>query len=174
MVIWLIGLSGAGKTTIGRVLVDLMRAEGRSTLFLDGDDLRSLWQEDLHHQLADRRKNHMRFSRLCALLDQDDHVDIVVSALSIFPDYQKWNRENFNQYYEVFLNLPVADAIERDSKGLYAKALAGTLQNVVGIDIPFPVPPNPDLVIEPPQIHQPPALLGEFILSRLPERRRHG
>ena len=72
-------------------------------------------------------------------------ASVVASALSIFPDWQKWNRDNFSQYFEVFLDVPLETVIERDSKGIYKRALSGEMDNVVGIDIPFPKPPHPDM-----------------------------
>lgn len=148
MIIWLIGISGSGKTTIGTALVDKMRAEGRHVIYLDGDKLREVWVDDLGHTLESRRKNHTRFSKLCALLSQDSDVDIVVSALSIFPDLQQWNRENIADYFQVHLHVDVETAQDRDPKGIYARARAGQAKDVVGIDFPFPEPYRSDVTLD--------------------------
>ncbi|MGH8613854.1 MAG: adenylyl-sulfate kinase, partial [Gammaproteobacteria bacterium] len=119
MIIWLIGVSGAGKTTVGRMLCERMRATGKHVLLLDGDRLRDVWNDDLGHEMSARRRNHTRISKLCALLDQDPSIDLVVPALSIFPDLRAWNRQHFSRYVEVFLDLPMEEAIRRDRKGIY-------------------------------------------------------
>jgi len=147
MIIWLIGISGSGKTTIGTALVDRMRWEGRHVIYLDGDKLREVWSDDLGHTLESRRKNHTRFSKLCALLGQDPGVDIVVSALSIFPDLQQWNRENIPGYFQVHLHVDVETAQQRDPKGIYARSKVGQAKDVVGVDFPFPTPYRSDVTL---------------------------
>ncbi len=166
MIIWLIGISGAGKTTIGRELVQRLRDQGRATQFLDGDELRAVWQDDLGHEIMDRRKNHTRISKLCALLDQDDGLDVVVAALSIFPDLRRWNRENFRQYFEVFLDVPVDVARQRDTRGVYSSARRGGAGNVVGVDIPFPAT-DADLRIAAPEILGQPTDIAQSIFDRV-------
>lgn len=167
MIIWLIGLSGAGKTTVGEELVRMLRKEGRTALFLDGDILREVWRDELGHSMEARRRNHERISHLCKVLDQDPHLDIVVAALSVFPDLQRWNRENFGHYFEIFLDVPLELAMARDAKGLYAKAQAGHLRNIVGVDIPFPRPPAPDMVVSAAECADPPRTIAGRILMRL-------
>lgn len=170
MIIWLIGISSAGKTTVGKALVQKLRGTARPTLFLDGDSLREVWQDDLGHEIADRRKNHTRISKLCALLDQEEQADIVVAALSIFPDLRLWNRENFKQYFEVFLDIPIEVAMQRDNRGIYRENAAGVAANVIGVDIPFPVP-DADLKIGAPDILQPPEIISDIIMSAMEDRR---
>lgn len=166
MIVWLIGISGAGKTTIGRALVDKLRADGRSVLFIDGDEIRTVWKDNLGHSVEARRRNHSRLSQLCKVLDQDG-VDIVVSALSIFPDLRAWNRRNFNRYFEVYLDLPVEEARRRDPKGIYAKRDRGETGDVVGVDIPFPFGDTVDLHIAMPDILGPPETIADAIASAL-------
>lgn len=147
MVIWIIGLSGAGKTTVARHLIAGMRAEGRRVLHLDGDILREVWITRPGHDLDGRRQNAEQISRLCKALDQEG-IDIVASVLSIFPQWQAWNREHLTDYREVYLSAPMDTLRRRDNKGIYAKADAGLLPNVVGIDIPFEAPPHADMEID--------------------------
>ncbi len=167
MIIWIIGLSGAGKTTVSRELVSIFRNQQHKVLFLDGDKLRSLWEEDLEFNAAGRRKNHLRFSNLCKMLDQESELIIIVAALSIFPDLQEWNRQNFERYFEVFLDTPIDIIKSRDSKGLYKKVRNGIISDVVGIDIPFPRPVNPDLIIKKPEIFADPGEIAELIYSQI-------
>lgn len=147
MVIWLIGLSGAGKTVIGRAIHTLLRAKRPNVIFLDGDTVREIMGGDLGYSLDDRRKNAWRICRLCKYLD-DQGIDVVCGILSIFHETQQWNRDNIPHYFEVYIRVPMETLIERDSKGLYRRALAGEIQNVVGFDVAFPPPPHPDLIID--------------------------
>lgn len=164
MILWLIGISGAGKTTVGRALVESLQRRDRPTLFIDGDRIRTVWQDDLGHTIEARRRNHSRLSQLCKVLDQDG-VDIVVSALSIFTDLREWNRRNLRHYLEVHLDLPVEEARKRDPKGIYARRERGEAADVVGIDIPFPVSLTTDLRIGVPEILDPPDSIADRILE---------
>jgi adenylyl-sulfate kinase len=147
MVIWLIGLSGAGKTTIGREVHALLRCNGSKVVLLDGDAFREVMGDDLGHGLDDRRRNAGRICRLCKLLDEQQ-IDVVCCILSIFEESREWNRQNLNDYTEVFIDVPMDELIRRDPKGLYLKALAGEVRDVAGIDLEFEQPKSPDLVIE--------------------------
>ena len=81
MIIWLIGLSGSGKTTIGRVLHELLEPRYPSLVFLDGDEFRHIMGDDLGYSYEDRRKNARRLSHLCAFLDRQ-HVHMICAILS--------------------------------------------------------------------------------------------
>ena len=78
----------------------------------------------------------------------DQGIDVVCAILSIFPESRSWNRENLKDYVEVYIDTPLDVLVERDSKGLYKRALAGEIQDVVGVDIEFPVPQSPDLILD--------------------------
>lgn len=146
MVIWLIGLSGSGKTTLGKELTKRLRATRKNIVFLDGDTLRDIWGDTLGHDIKSRYINAKRISSLCKFLESQDCI-IVAAVLSIFPEWQKWNRESFCKYYEIFLDIEMTVLIDRDTKGLYSAASKGELKNVVGFDIDFPKPGSPDIVI---------------------------
>ena len=147
MVIWLVGLSGAGKTSIGTEVYKILKAKRPNVVFLDGDDLRNIWGDSLGHTLEARRENADRICRLCQYLDGQG-IDVVCAILSIFHESQAWNRENFSSYFEVFIRVPFEQLVARDSKGLYKRALSGEIENVVGVDLDFPAPAHPDLVID--------------------------
>lgn len=147
MVIWLIGLSGVGKTVIGRELHNLLKAKRPNVVFIDGDMMREIMGNDLGYSLEDRRKNAWRICRFCKYLDSQG-IDVVCGILSIFHETQQWNRNNIPHYFEVFIRVPIETLIQRDSKGLYRRALAGEIHDVVGVDVDFPQPPNPDLIID--------------------------
>ena len=171
MIIWMIGMSGAGKTTAGKILDERLKENHSNLVFLDGDMLRDVWGDTLTHDVEGRRKNALRISRLCQMLDAQG-IHVVVAVLSIFPEYQKWNRETFSEYFEVFLDVPMDVLRERDSKGLYRQADAGEIKNVVGVDIPFPRPLHSDLTLEAPFVLQSPEAIVDEIMSRLPSLSR--
>jgi len=147
MVIWLIGLSGSGKTTLADKIVSDLREVGQTVVSLDGDILRELWGNDLGHDLESRRENAQRICRLCQFLDQQG-LDVVCAILSIFPESREWCRQNLSSYYEVFIDAPLSQVMERDVKGIYSKYKNGEIKNVAGLDLEFPIPQKPDLVIK--------------------------
>ena len=147
MVIWIIGLSGTGKTTLATLVVEQIRQLKGKVVLLDGDLIRTLFGNDVDHSIEGRQRNAERLSVLSKFLaDQDIHV--VAAVLSIFPEWRRWNRENISNYSEIYLKASMQTLLKRDIKNLYAKAMRGEIVNVVGVDIPFPEPENPDLVIE--------------------------
>ena len=146
-VFWITGLSGAGKTTLGRELCSRLRAAGRPVTFLDGDALRSVIAEDLGHSADDRRRSAMRNARLCRLLAEQG-ADVVCATISLFHEVQHWNRENIPGYHEIYLRVPIDELRRRDSKGIYAGAQRGDVRNVVGLDVPAEAPEAPDLVLD--------------------------
>lgn len=165
MIIWLIGLSGAGKSTVASEIVAQLRSKGRQVVFLDGDLLREVWPEDVDHSMAGRERNAARVSRLCAMLDRQGFW-VVAAILSIFPEWQKWNRETFSSYYQVHLDVARNVLEARDSKGLYAAARSGKQSNIVGIDLPFPQPYQSDLVLTAPLVLRPPQELATHIIEQ--------
>ena len=146
MVLWLIGLSGAGKTSVGSLVAEKLRYDTKNLIYLDGDILRDVWGDKLGHDIEGRRKNAERISKLCQMLDKQNQ-NVVAAVLSIFPEWQEWNRKNLMNYRQVYLKVSREVLFKRDYKGFYAKALSGEMKNVVGVDIPFPEP-EADLIIQ--------------------------
>jgi adenylylsulfate kinase-like enzyme/phosphohistidine swiveling domain-containing protein len=146
-VFWVTGLSGAGKTTVGRELWSRLRAAGRQVFFLDGDELRGVIAEDLGHSADNRRRSAMRNARLCQLL-AGQGADVVCATISLFHEVQRWNRQNIPGYREIYLRVPIDELRRRDSKGIYAGAQGGVTRDVVGLDVPAEAPEAPDLVLD--------------------------
>src|SRR3989338_6917691 len=119
-VIWITGLSGAGKSTIATSTYQLLKAELDNTVLLDGDAFRLLMDEGLGHDSDSRIKNAFRISKFCKLLSDQG--------------------KNITKYIEVYIKVPLSTLKVRDSKGLYSKALSGLDKSVVGIDLPFEEP----------------------------------
>ena len=147
MVVWIIGLSGTGKSTLASHVVNRIRLSGKSVVLLDGDVIRSLFGNDVDHTMDGRRRNAERLSRLSKFLS-DQGVYVVAAVLSIFPEWRQWNRENIENYSEVYMRATMQTLLKRDIKNLYARALKGEISNVVGVDLPFPEPENPELIID--------------------------
>lgn len=148
MVIWLVGMSGAGKTTIGRELYALIKSSHPNTVFVDGDEVREIFRHegDDAYTVEGRRQNSERISALCRWLDRQG-INVVCSMLSIFEDHRQANRAELLRYFEVFIDASMDELMARDYKNLYRDARAGRVKNVVGVDIPFPAPATPDMVI---------------------------
>ena len=147
MVIWIIGLSGTGKTTLASQVVERVRQLNGKVVLLDGDLIRTFFGNDVDHTIEGRRRNAERLSALSKFL-ADQGIHVVAAVLSIFPEWRRWNRENIPDYSEVYIKASMQTLLRRDIKNLYARAARGEIVNVVGVDIPFPEPENPDLVIE--------------------------
>lgn len=167
MVIWICGLSGAGKTVIGGEVSKLLRQGNRLNVFLDGDILRDVWSDNLGHSLKARDFNAKRICHLCKMLDEQ-HVNVVASVLYPFKSWMDWNRTNLSQFYEIFLDVPLSELEHRDPKNLYAGARSGKIKDVVGIDIPFELPDNPDLIVGNSEPFKNPADIALDIVSKLP------
>jgi len=147
MVVWIIGMSASGKTTIAGQVVGRIRQSNQKVVLLDGDALRALFRNDVDHSLEGRRRNAERLSRLSKFLD-DQGIHVVAAVLSIFPEWRLWNRRNIPDYAEVYVRASMQTLLRRDRKNLYARALKGEISNVVGVDLPFPEPEKPELVID--------------------------
>ena len=115
-------------------------------VLIDGDVIRKVFGDDVGHTLEGRKKNADRICSLCKFFDTQK-IHAICAVLSIFHESQEWNRANLTSYFEVFIDTPFERLLDMDGKGLYKKARAGEIKNVVGVDIPFPAPKRPDLVI---------------------------
>jgi glutamine kinase len=146
-VFWLTGLSGAGKSTIGRKLWSQLRSSCSAALFLDGDTLREIVSQDLGYSRQDRRSSAMRNGLACRMLAEQG-IDVVCATISLYHEVQRWNREHIPRYHEIFVRAPRSELERRDSKGIYAGARHGRTANVVGIDIPAEFPEAPDLILD--------------------------
>jgi cytidine diphosphoramidate kinase len=147
MVIWITGLSGSGKTTICDAIRDLVISQSVRPIILDGDIVREAFGNDLTHREEHRQIQISRLQRLAKALSDQGHL-ILVAALYASDELLAWNRNNIENYFEVYLDAPLSLVRKRDPKGLYAKADAGDMPDVVGIDIPWTPPKNPDLTVD--------------------------
>ncbi|MEO5374214.1 MAG: adenylyl-sulfate kinase [Alphaproteobacteria bacterium] len=146
-VVWITGLSGAGKTTVAEKLAQQLRQAGIPFVGLDGDRLRAIFGEDLGHSPAERLRLALRYARLCRELASQD-LTVVCATISLFHEVHRWNRENIPGYCEVYLRVPLAECARRDPKGLYARRGANEITDLVGLDSRPEEPLAADLVID--------------------------
>lgn len=142
---WFTGLSGAGKTTIARMFFEIVKTKN-NIIFLDGDNLREILADDQQYSMVMRKKLAIRYSKLCKMLI-DQGNDVVIATISMFQDVRDWNRANIINYHEIYIKVPIDILIERDQKKLYSRALKGQIDNVLGMDVEFEAPKNPDIII---------------------------
>ena len=138
---------GALAATLGKRLVTELREQGRAVVHVDGDSVRALMGSDLGYGTRDRIDNAYRIARLCKFL-QGEGVLVVCSTMSLYPEIWHFNRNNFDPYLQVYLDVPMDVLAERDQKGLYSGVLLGQASEVVGLDLPVSLPIDSDLVLE--------------------------
>jgi adenylyl-sulfate kinase len=145
--IWFTGLSGAGKTTVSRLVEKELRAIGYRVEVLDGDIVRENLSKGLGFSKEDRDTNIRRIGFVCELLTRNN-VIAIAAAISPYRAVRDENRGKIGRFVEVYCKAPIDVLAERDVKGLYKKALAGEIKNFTGVDDPYEAPLNPDVVIE--------------------------
>src|SRR6266850_7883480 len=149
--LWFTGLSGAGKTTLARVLDREMRARSMAVEVLDGDEIRTNLSKGLGFSREDRDTNIRRIGYVCRLLSRND-VAAISAAISPYREVRDEVRRLIEAdgaaFIEVFVRCPIEVLAERDVKGLYKKALAGELKGFTGVSDPYEEPLAPEVVIE--------------------------
>jgi bifunctional enzyme CysN/CysC len=147
-VLWFTGLSGSGKSTIANAVERRLHAAGKHTYILDGDNVRHGLNRDLGFTDADRVENIRRVAEVAALM-ADAGLIVLVSFISPFRAERRMARERVpeGQFFEIFVDTPLAVAEARDVKGLYAKARAGELKHFTGIDSPYEAPEKAEIHI---------------------------
>ena len=147
-VLWLTGLSGAGKSTIANLVAARLHRMNRHSFLLDGDNVRHGLNKDLGFTDADRVENIRRVGEVARLMT-DAGLIVITAFISPFRAERDMVRAMMapGEFVEVYIDTPLADAEARDVKGLYKKARAGTLKNFTGIDSPYEAPQAPEIRI---------------------------
>jgi len=143
--IWVTGYSGAGKTTVAKIIAERLRATGMPVVLLDGDDLRSILGEDFGHELEARKRLAYVYSRLCKKICGDG-VTVVIATIAMFESVRAENRAANRRYFEVYLDVPHVVRAERDPKGIYQAATKPGV--VVHLTSGLEEPLHPDIVIK--------------------------
>ena len=157
-VYWITGLSGAGKTTVGKILYDKLKQEKENVVLLDGDALRQAIASDLGYTREDRHESARRNTGLCKLL-ADQGMDVVCCTICMFEDIRQWSRENNEKYFEVYLKVPLEVLRQRNQKNLYEEAA----DELVGLGVGMEEPQHPDLVVVNDGNKAPEEIAGEII-----------
>ena len=144
--VWLTGLSGAGKTTISKVLARRLRELGVSHELLDGDVVRENLGKGLGFSKEDRDTNVRRVGFVCELLARHGVV-AVAAMISPYRAVREELRARIPNFIEVHVDCPLGEVIERDVKGLYRKALAGEIPHFTGISDPYEPPAAPEVTV---------------------------
>ncbi len=148
VVIWLTGLSGAGKTTIAEALDDMILKKGYFTKHFDGDEIRKGINSDLTYSDEDRHENIRRIAEISKLF-LDSGLIVICSFISPTSEMRRMARSIIGdkRFIEVYINAPIEVCEQRDPKGLYKMARAGLLKQFTGIDSPYEPPEKPDVEI---------------------------
>jgi bifunctional enzyme CysN/CysC len=165
-VVWLTGLSGAGKSTVANRLEQRLHALGKRTYLLDGDNVRHGLNKDLGFTAADRVENVRRIAEVARLM-VDAGLIVITALISPFRAERRMARALFatGEFVEVFVDVPLAVAESRDPKGLYRRARSGDLKNFTGIDSPYEQPEAPELHLD--TARQSPDRAAEVVLEYL-------
>jgi adenylylsulfate kinase len=146
-VIWLTGLSAAGKTTLGEALCEHLRAQGYRVEQLDGDEVRRGFSSDLGFSAADRDENVRRIGQAAHALAFQGNI-VIVSATSPFRQARARLREFIPNLIEVYVNATLEVCEKRDRKKLYQRARIGLLSDVPGVNLPYEAPLHPQIVCQ--------------------------
>jgi adenylylsulfate kinase len=147
--LWFTGLSGAGKTTIAHLVGPELEARGKIVEYLDGDTIRTRLSKGLGFSREDRDTNIERIGWVASRLTRHGAA-VLAAAISPYSETRQKARamvEQFGPFVEVFVHASIDECARRDVKGLYAKAFAGEIKGFTGVDDPYEVPEDAELVL---------------------------
>jgi adenylylsulfate kinase len=148
-VLWLTGLSGAGKTTLAQKLEKKLHAQGIRTYLLDGDIIRKGLSSDLGFSPEDREEHIRRIGEVSGLF-VDAGVVVIAAVVSPYSRDRETARKlvGKGEFVEIYVKCPLEVCRKRDVKGFYEKAAKGLVSQFTGIDAPYEAPENPEIVVE--------------------------
>lgn len=165
-VVWLTGLSGAGKSTIARHVESELRARGRAVATVDGDALRCGLCSDLGFSPTDREENVRRAAEVAQLMTRAGLI-VIVSLISPFKEGRAQARSLFEpgQFFEAFVDTPLNVAEARDPKRLYSNARSGNIDQFTGLDSPYERPESPEIELD--TVAHTPGECAEIVITAL-------
>jgi adenylylsulfate kinase-like enzyme len=147
MIIWLTGLPGAGKSTIGRFLVEDLNCHGSPTIFLDGDELREVLGATSNFTRQERVNLGITYSKFCKLLNSQG-FNVVCATVSMFDEVYEWQQKNLDAFKRVVFEVSEKVLISRDQKKLYSNYKNGYEKNLPGFDLYVDYPRSDTLWID--------------------------
>ena len=172
-VIWITGLSGAGKTTVAEQLTLRIRELGLNPILLDGDVLRDLFKNtgaiSQTYNREARIKLALKYAHMCKILSSQGFT-VVIATISMFREVYAWNRANLPNYFEVYLKVPLDELRLRDFKKIYQRYDAGELNNVAGLDLRIDEPLESHVTLDfskQPFLWNSREVIAEHLISRL-------
>jgi adenylylsulfate kinase len=166
--LWFTGLSGAGKTTVSKLVEDELRSRGSRVEILDGDIIRENLSKGLGFSKEDRDTNIRRIAFVADLLSRNG-VPVITAAISPYREIRDEARELMGgRFIEIFVKASVEVCAERDVKGLYEKAFKGEIKEFTGVSDPYEPPLNAELTLD--TEHESPEESAGKILILLEER----
>jgi adenylylsulfate kinase len=145
-VIFLTGLSGSGKTTIAKALIEKYKTKGVAPVLLDGDEIRKVIHQNGFDE-ASRKKHNLNVGYMASLLESQ-HKVVIVSLISPYADIRNEIRGMCKNFIEVYVATDIEVCKQRDTKGLYAKAIAGEIKDFTGISAPYYAPQNAEIILD--------------------------
>ena len=145
-VIFLTGLSGSGKTTIAKALVEKYKKKGVVPVLLDGDEIRKVIHQTGFDEES-RKKHNLNVGYMASLLESQGKV-VIVSLISPYSDIRNEIRTMCKKFVEVYVCSDINVCIQRDPKGLYAKAITGEIKDFTGISAPYYAPEDPEVLLD--------------------------
>lgn len=164
--LWLTGLSGAGKTTIAKLVYERLSEAGARVEMLDGDVVRENLSRDLGFSKQDRDTHIRRIGFVAELLSRHG-VIVIVAAIAPYREVRDELRRSIETFVEVYVECPLEVAVARDVKGLYRKAIAGEIPQFTGVSDPYEPPLSPELVIQ--SDKEAPSASAERVWAKLQE-----
>ncbi len=146
--VWITGISGAGKTTLAKNINAILNSNQHASVILDGDEIRKKMSKDLGYSIEDRDENIRRIACMSELLSHQNIITIV-SVISPMKNQRAHAKEIYgDDFNEVYLKASLDKCIEKDTKGLYKKALDQNETDFTALTSPYEEPENPDLMID--------------------------
>lgn len=154
------GLAGAGKSTIGGLFYQALKKQRNDVLLFDGDVVRVARQEKPDYSNEARLESCRRSMGMYKLIT-DQGIDVVCCAIAMFEEVREWYRTNLENYREIYIKVPMEVLYQRDQKGLYSSGA----KQVVGVDLPYEEPQNPDILIKNDGAETPEEIVHRLLLS---------
>jgi adenylylsulfate kinase len=145
-VIFLTGLSGSGKTTIAKALIEKYKTKGVSPVLLDGDEIRKVIHQNGFDEDS-RKKHNLNVGFMASLLESQQKI-VIVSLISPYADIRNEIRGLCKKFIEVYVATDIEVCKQRDPKGLYAKAIAGEIKDFTGISAPYFAPEKAEIILD--------------------------